>query len=386
MHVPLLILLTTICISAGGYNGYDSNFLYEGPESVGDGIEALLERIFNTTHVLSFHERLAMIEDKIRRTLELTPRMIVSLNDRLAKLRPIRHVRVNEMGDSISEINEKSRIGDYLFQGDIVLTDDQIEDIKEDVEEETSGMSRRKRQAYKDWRYPQTIWSKGVNYYFDNSASDRVRSVFRRAAKEWESGTCINIKENPRAEDRIRVFPEDGCWSFVGRRGREQDLSLGRGCETIGTAAHELGHALGMFHTMSRHDRDKFITLNTRNIRRDWLDQFAKQTPHTNENYGITYDYGSIMHYGGTSASINGMPTMVPFDTTHQETLGSPFISFYDLLMMNTHYKCLDKCKKVATPCENGGIPHPRNCSRCLCPGGYGGRLCNERVSTTRFL
>lgn len=32
----------------------------------------------------------------------------------------------------------------------------------------------------------------------------------------------------------------------------------------------------------------------------DWPDQFTKQTPQTNENYGITYDYGSIMHYGGT--------------------------------------------------------------------------------------
>ncbi|KIH44781.1 hypothetical protein ANCDUO_25191 [Ancylostoma duodenale] len=28
-----------------------------------------------------------------------------------------------------------------------------------------------------------------------------------------------------------------------------------------------------------------------------------------------------------------------------------------------------------------GGIPHPRDCSRCLCPGGYSGRLCNERPS-----
>ncbi|KHJ91316.1 hypothetical protein OESDEN_08823 [Oesophagostomum dentatum] len=26
-----------------------------------------------------------------------------------------------------------------------------------------------------------------------------------------------------------------------------------------------------------------------------------------------------------------------------------------------------------------GGFPHPRNCSRCICPGGYGGDDCSQR-------
>ncbi|KAK6047680.1 astacin [Cooperia oncophora] len=37
----------------------------------------------------------------------------------------------------------------------------------------------------------------------------------------------------------------------------------------------------------------------------DWLSQFNKETTKTNDNYNMTYDYGSIMHYGGTSASFN---------------------------------------------------------------------------------
>ena len=32
---------------------------------------------------------------------------------------------------------------------------------------------------------------------------------------------------------------------------------------------------------------------------------------------------------------------MVPFDVKYTETLGSPFISFYELLMINTLYNCL---------------------------------------------
>ncbi|KIH52588.1 astacin [Ancylostoma duodenale] len=212
------------------------------------------------------------MKNKIKKTLELSAQMKASLEQRLKKLRPIKHVQVKEEGDTIEEINQKSNIGEYLFQSDIVLTQQQFEEIEEDVKEELSEGNRTKRQAFRDGRYPKTIWSDGVNYYFDYSAT----------------------------QDKIRVFAENGCWSYVGRLGGKQDLSLGRGCESVGTAAHELGHALGFYHTMSRHDRDNFITLNTHNVKPDWLDQFTKQTPQTNENYGITYDYGSIMHYGGT--------------------------------------------------------------------------------------
>ena len=94
----------------------------------------------------------------------------------------------------------------------------------------------------------------------------------------------------------------------------------------------------------------------------DWVDQFTKETTDTNDNYGLPYDYGSIMHYGATrcvsvncvvliiffsrecyycSATENEKPTMVPRDAQYTQTLGSPFVSFYELLMLNKHYNCL---------------------------------------------
>ncbi|KAJ1364370.1 Astacin (Peptidase M12A) [Parelaphostrongylus tenuis] len=72
---------------------------------------------------------------------------------------------------------------------------------------------------------------------------------------------------------------------------------------------------------------------------------------------------------------------MVPRDMKYLQTLGSRMISFYEKLMINLHYGCLDRCKeKSSAACQNGGFPHPRDCSKCICPSGYGGRLCNERV------
>ncbi|KAK6061626.1 shTK domain protein [Cooperia oncophora] len=192
-----------------------------------------------------------------------------------------------------------------------------------------------------------------------------MRSSFEKGAKLWEQDTCINFTRNPFAKDRIMVFPEDGCWSYVGKLGGEQKLSLGSGCETVSIAAHEIGHALGFFHTMSRHDRDDFITVNKHNIKVDWLSQFNKETTKTNDNYNMTYDYGSIMHYGGTSASFNKKPTMVPFDIDYQQTLGSPFISFIELSMLNEHYGCKAICNKsTSVKCEMGGFPHPRDCQK----------------------
>ncbi|PIO60077.1 astacin, partial [Teladorsagia circumcincta] len=69
--------------------------------------------------------------------------------------------------------------------------------------------------------------------------------------------------------------------------------------------------------------------------------EFAMESEETNHNYNLNYDYGSVMHYGGTSASINKEPTIVPKDIMYTETVGSETIAFcYDLLMINMYYNC----------------------------------------------
>ncbi|KIH66683.1 astacin [Ancylostoma duodenale] len=353
MRVLILVLLLAACASAGFFD-----------TKLGEKIKNTWSKIktamLDSKTLVAIRDKIHSLRDKIKAKLALSPERKARLANLMKHIINFKRNHVHKQGDSIEEINKKSKIRKLLYQGDIVLTRYQAADIEADVLDDPSRM---KRQAFRDARYPKTLWENNVaHYFFHDNATELVKRVFRKAANLWMKDTCIDIVEKEQQPDcrlptrvcladgdAIRVFVEDGCWSYVGRLGTgAQDLSLGDGCESVGTAAHELGHALGFFHTHSRHDRDKFITYNPDNVQKDWDDQFTKQTPFTNENYGIKYDYGSIMHYGATSG----------------------------LWVFHTSEICK---RETSIKCKMGGLPHPRNCSTCICPSGYGGDDCTKR-------
>uniref|UniRef100_A0A0K0DKG2 Astacin domain-containing protein n=1 Tax=Angiostrongylus cantonensis TaxID=6313 RepID=A0A0K0DKG2_ANGCA len=107
---------------------------------------------------------------------------------------------------------------------------EQADKILEDITNNKGN--RKKRQAYRDENYPKFLWSNGVNFAFHNSTSV-ARRVFTRAAAMWSWDTCINFGETDRAKDKIVVVKSEGCWSYIGRIGGSQALSLGAGCESV---------------------------------------------------------------------------------------------------------------------------------------------------------
>ncbi|VDO64855.1 unnamed protein product [Haemonchus placei] len=192
----------------------------------------------------------------------------------------------------------------------------------------------------------------------------------------WTKDTCLRfqrqnhfegisdvetLKRYVQGQDLLIVQAKGGCWSSLGKAGGLQQISLADACETKSIAAHEIGHTLGFYHTMSRHDRNDHIIVNVENIQKYWVSLFEWKSSEMNHNFGLDYDYDSIMRYRASDAAINPeLPTLTPYDKDYRETLGSPFVSFIDALMLNKLYGCDSELAELISLREScyAGVPH----------------------------
>lgn len=71
-------------------------------------------------------------------------------------------------------------------------------------------------------------------------------------------------------------------------------------------------HALGFFHEQSSSDRDEHVTIMWDNIREGRETNFKKYNNSAVNNFGVGYDYDSVMHYSSKAFSKNGKKTIEP--------------------------------------------------------------------------
>uniref|UniRef100_A0A8D0ASE2 Metalloendopeptidase n=1 Tax=Sander lucioperca TaxID=283035 RepID=A0A8D0ASE2_SANLU len=178
-----------------------------------------------------------------------------------------------------------------------------------------------------------------VPYRISNQYSTRERETIVQSLRSFAQSTCIRFTPLANGQrDFVDIQSREGCFSYIGRRGRGQVLSLmRRGCVFLEVIQHELLHALGFHHEQNRSDRDQHVRILLQNVKRGLESQFTKvQT----RNLGTPYDYGSVMQYDRFAFSRNRQPTIVPIPDNNVDIGRATRMSPTDILRVNRLYEC----------------------------------------------
>ncbi|XP_018415222.1 PREDICTED: astacin-like metalloendopeptidase [Nanorana parkeri] len=178
-----------------------------------------------------------------------------------------------------------------------------------------------------------------VPYTLSDNYTSEEKAMIQAAMEEVTVVTCIRFVPRHQEPNYLRIQPYDGCWSYIGRVGGAQELSLIKPrCLHWGIIQHELLHSLGFQHEQCRSDRDKYIRINWGNINQDKERNFYKMST---QNLGMPYDYLSVLHYGKFAfANDAGKPTLEPIGDPKAAIGQRVGLSSLDVVKINKLYGC----------------------------------------------
>ncbi|QMW04909.1 M12 family metallopeptidase [Spirosoma foliorum] len=250
---------------------------------------------------------LSCTQNTTEKILEITPVVKVTRPEEAFPLQqgPLKTGMLNGEKITYSLIN-----GQAVFQSDILVSPDSINDSMDFHTQAIKGTGRKK--LYSRWP------NKTVYYTIDPELPNKARVY--NAIAHWEANTSIRfmLRTTQRGYVLFRLGP--GCSSNIGYAGGLQYINLANICST-GNTIHEIGHTVGLWHEHTRTDRDNYITINAGNITNGYETDFQtyEQRGMDGFNYAGGLDFGSIMLYGSFDFSRNGLPTITKKD-------GSTFI------------------------------------------------------------
>lgn len=225
----------------------------------------------------------------------------------------------------------------------------------------THASKRKKRNAlsmkYTYWLY--TYQQTGPNYkvpYKIDTAQFSAAEILNitAAMKSIADRTCVSfhdiVKDGPLKLQYYlfvtRNGGSSGCWSYIGRAADTGPSTLNLGqqighCAYVGTIQHELLHALGFWHEHSRTDRDDFITVHYDNVDPTYFNNFDKITEEYMNLQGVSYDYGSILHYGPYAFAMDPFLPVITSNRPPDIEMGQRlFASDNDFAEVNLLYNC----------------------------------------------
>lgn len=110
-----------------------------------------------------------------------------------------------------------------------------------------------------------------------------------------------------------------------------------------GMIIHEILHALGFYHQQSSPDRDNHVEIIWKNIKSGKKRNFCRYTNEHVTNFGLPYDFISIMHYrSGDFSQHRGQTTIKAKDEKGFGSLMGEMLelSRSDILKINKMYGC----------------------------------------------
>uniref|UniRef100_A0A672Y3C7 Metalloendopeptidase n=1 Tax=Sphaeramia orbicularis TaxID=375764 RepID=A0A672Y3C7_9TELE len=182
-----------------------------------------------------------------------------------------------------------------------------------------------------------------IPFRISRQFSRRQREIIIEGLRSFERTTCIRFTPLERQRDFVDIQSRSGCFSFVGRRGNGQVVSLSRqGCVFQSIIQHELLHALGFNHEQTRSDRDQNVRILLQNVIPGQEHNFRRIRT---RNLGTPYDYNSVMHYGRFAFSRNRQPTIIPIPNPNVAIGRATQMSPTDILRVNRLYACRNEVK-----------------------------------------
>ena len=200
------------------------------------------------------------------------------------------------------------------------------------------------------------LWPKNIIPYMTASSFNTtvLGPFLTEAIMKWTNETCLTFIERTDEENYLTFSSaEPGC--FVTSVGYQEggvtinfqlDYCAGLPFSYAWVLMHYIGHAVGLWHEHTRADRDGYIEILFANIEESKKGAFRKRSFDETTNFGLEYDYGSLMHLSLDAFSKNGEDTMHITDKVLYANEGSPDIgtepimSKIDLVSTNMLFAC----------------------------------------------